>query len=97
MSLLDRMKAALGFGEDTEAKIQMMSCRDVGERLFDYIDGELDLETIARVRAHVEAGECECERALLLEIAFHKKVKGCLDSAAAPDGLRQRVLDSLSG
>lgn len=43
------------------------SCRETGERLSDYIDGELDGRTLARVRRHLS--RCEHCQALLGSLA----------------------------
>ena len=74
-----------------------MSCEDVSRLLYDYVDEELDADLRQRVDAHLTDSGCECRRALLLEVAFNEKVKDCLCGGQAPDGLKKRIIESLSG
>jgi mycothiol system anti-sigma-R factor len=65
-------------------------CTEVLDRIYAYLDGELDATDQSKVRQHLE--ECgPCLREYGLEDAVKKLVrKRCCDPA--PDGLRAKVL-----
>ena len=92
MSWIKSIKRVFGL---SRSDIEMMSCQEVMDVLYEYIDDELDEVTRLRVKGHMDMGQCECERALLFEIAFLKKVRGSLTSEPVPEDLRQRIIDRL--
>ena len=96
MSWLKRLRARLGGRAPRATDIETMSCAEVVAVLFDYVDEELEDEAKAAVDRHVSMGTCACKRALLLELAFTDKVRGTLRRGRAPEGLRRRIIDSLT-
>jgi mycothiol system anti-sigma-R factor len=70
-------------------------CRDVIERLWDYLDGELSPERVAGIRAHLEA--CNgCRTVSVFEEAFLRTVHGLLEARSSDEAeLRTRVVKAL--
>ncbi|MDX1566199.1 MAG: zf-HC2 domain-containing protein [Longimicrobiales bacterium] len=75
--------------------VEMLSCQEVLERLFEYLDGELESPTEIQVEAHLE----KCRRCYP-RLQFEKAFMEALDRARAgeepPTDLRNRVVDALS-
>ncbi len=66
-------------------------CREVLERVYFYLDGEIDGESHDNIRLHLE--ECApCLRQYGLEQEVKALVARCCGADPAPDGLRQRVM-----
>ena len=96
MQWLQKIRRAIGLGGMSRSDIAMMSCEDVTSRLYDFVDSELDEATRETIKAHLDAGACECRRALLMEIAFNERVRGSLECGGAPKPLKDRILQSLT-
>jgi len=60
-----------------------MNCNDCVERLYAFLDLELDEKELAQVRAHV-AGCDDCGDQLGLEARFLDRLRDCCTSDAAP-------------
>lgn len=82
-------------GERDAPSVEMLSCQEVLERLFEYLDGELERPTEIQVEAHLE----KCRRCYP-RLQFEKAFMEALDRARAgeepPSDLRNRVFDVLS-
>lgn len=70
-----------------------LDCRGVMRRLYEYIDEELDAETVEKIREHLElCKKCyphyEFEKAFLRLVGYRRR-------ASAPPDLRQRVLHAI--
>lgn len=71
-----------------------IDCQKAFERLYDYLDGELNAATTAAIKTHLEiCGKCfsafDFEKTFLLFIDLHAKTRG------APEATRRKVLESL--
>lgn len=73
-----------------------MDCNDCVERLYAFLDLELDEKELAAVRAHV-SGCDECGDELGLEARFLDHLRDCATSESAPAQLRERVILKLRG
>lgn len=74
--------------------VEMISCREALERLFEYLDGELDSSTDMKVAAHLE--KCRrCYPRLEFEKAFMEALERARAGEEPPSGLRNRVVDVL--
>jgi anti-sigma factor (TIGR02949 family) len=70
-----------------------IDCKGVLAKLYEYIDGELDEETIEKVRVHIE--KCKlCYPRYNFEAAFVRFL-GQQGRASVPDELRRRVFESI--
>jgi mycothiol system anti-sigma-R factor len=66
-------------------------CSEVIEKVYFYLDGEIDDETRAQVREHLD--ECApCLRQFGLEQDVKALVARCCGGDAAPDGLKERLI-----
>jgi mycothiol system anti-sigma-R factor len=66
-------------------------CSEVLARLYSYLDGEIEDQSIAQIREHLD--ECgPCLREYGLEEAVKRLVQKCCGPEAAPTGLRDKVL-----
>ena len=79
---------ASGDGPDTT------SCQEALERLYEYLDGELQGLESDRVAEHFRVCQ-RCYPRLVFERSFLDAVHGVDTGDAAPDELRTRVLDLL--
>ncbi len=69
-------------------------CSEVMDRLFEYIDGEVDLPTVEKIRVHLD--ECApCLREYDLDTAV-KTLVARAGRSSAPDGLRERILQKIT-
>ena len=73
-----------------------MDCNDCVERLYAFLDLELDEKELAAVRAHV-SGCDDCGDELGLEGRFLDRLRDCCTSEKAPTLLRERVILKLRG
>ncbi len=65
-------------------------CSEVLERMYSYLDGELDAGDISRIHAHLD--ECApCLRQYGLERSFRDLVARSCKCSAAPDHLRAQI------
>ena len=98
--MLDGLRRLLGMngnapqkGEDEAAA--MMSCDDVRSKIFEYIDLELDSDTAAAVKEHLDACP-ECYPRAQFEKHFVESVQRVTSQETAGPELRNRILDALS-
>jgi anti-sigma factor (TIGR02949 family) len=71
-----------------------ISCWEAAERLFEWLDGELDEDTEERVGTHLEAC-ARCYPRLLFEQSFREAVARAVGHEGAPEQLRERILEQL--
>lgn len=73
----------------------MTDCKEIGERLLDWVEGELSGSEQARVAAHLQ--ECSaCKDEVRLLQAMTRSIAG-LPELAAPKGIEARVMARLRG
>ena len=71
-----------------------VSCSEVLERVYSYLDGEIDLVTHEQVKVHLE--ECgPCLREYGLEEAVKRLVHRHCGHDPVPEGLREKVLSTI--
>lgn len=81
-------------GCDDGESVEMLSCPEVLDRLFEYLDGELESATAGQVRAHLE--KCRrCYPRLQFERAFMEALSRARAGEEPPSDLRNRVVDVL--
>lgn len=81
-------------GCDDGASVEMLSCPEVLDRLFEYLDGELEGATAGQVRAHLE--KCRrCYPRLKFEKSFMEALSRARAGEEPPRDLRSRVVDLL--
>jgi len=74
---------------------QPLSCEQVVQLLWDYLDGELDAARRERVRAHL--AECDhCAGQFTFEGAFVRAIRGVIDEPLDTTSLRQRIVRRLA-
>lgn len=73
-----------------------MDCNDCVERLYAFLDLELDEKELSAMRAHV-TGCDDCGDQLGVESRFLDRLRECCTSDVAPIELRQRVILKLRG
>ncbi len=73
----------------------MMSCEEVCSSIYEYIDRELDEETAAGVKRHLDACP-ECYPMARFERHFVESIRRVTDQASASPDLQQRILDALA-
>lgn len=98
--MLERLKRLLGMtqaphqnGDDSAAV--MISCDDVRSSLFEYIDQELDPQTAAGVKMHLDACP-ECYPLARFEAKFVEAIQRVTSQVGAGKDLEQRILDALA-
>ena len=91
MPLFKKIKAMLGMKSDNE----MLDCETVLDRLFEYLDGELeDLES-QQIKAHLDACQC-CYPRAEFERVFLDAVRNCKDERPCPDKVKESLLAALA-
>lgn len=71
-----------------------VDCSEIIERVYNYLDNEIDDEDRHRIREHLD--ECApCLRQFGIEQEVKALVARCCGADVAPDALRQRVLTRL--
>lgn len=73
----------------------MISCQDALERIYEYLDGELEHAPEEEVRAHFEACR-RCFPHLKLEESLRAAVKRACCGQEAPPELREHLMELLS-
>jgi mycothiol system anti-sigma-R factor len=73
-----------------------MDCNDCIERLYEFLDLELDEKDLSAMRAHV-SGCDDCGDQLGFERRFLERLRECCTSDVAPAALRERVIEKLRG
>lgn len=70
---------------------RQIDCLEALEKLYEYLDGELEAPSCDEVRAHMDICQ-HCYPALAIEESFRDAVKRCRKGEAAPDHLRDQIL-----
>ena len=71
-----------------------VECSEVLERVYEYLDGEMDAERVHVIREHLD--ECgPCLRAFGLEDSVKALVKRCCGSDDVPSDLRGKVMSRI--
>lgn len=73
---------------------EMIPCEQALERLFEYLDGELEGETLEQVKRHFEVCR-RCYPRLQFEKSFMEAVRTVRGGEEAPPELRNRILQAL--
>ncbi len=87
--------AAMGGRGNGDAPEEMISCDEALERLFEYLDGELEDETEEKVARHFEICR-RCYPRLSFEKAFQDALHRVKQGEEAPREVKDRVLEILS-
>ncbi len=93
MSFTDAVKRLFGGSarEDRAAGFEGISCQEAIRLVYDFLDGELEDASSARVRAHFE--KCQrCYPHLRLEESFRLALQKAVRGESTPPDLRDRVL-----
>ncbi len=72
----------------------MMGCEEALDRLFEYLDGELDPGEAARVEEHLEICK-RCYPRAAFERSFLDALERARERRSAPEELKERVLAAL--
>ncbi len=91
---LRRLLARLRRGRPAESGPEALTCQEAAERIFEWLDGELDPELADQVGSHLETC-ARCYPRLRFERAFREALTRATKEQGAPDGLEERVLQSL--
>jgi mycothiol system anti-sigma-R factor len=66
-------------------------CREVLDRVYEYLDGEMTSHDVAKIRQHLE--ECSpCLTEYDLDVALKALLRRSCACESAPDALRQRIM-----
>jgi mycothiol system anti-sigma-R factor len=71
-----------------------MTCREAVDRLYEYLDSELDNVSTAQIKKHLELCRLCCDH-FEFEKTLKDLVHKCCQSAKAPDVLKNKIIDSL--
>ncbi len=71
-----------------------IACHEAAERLFEWLDNELESDMHGRVGIHLETC-ARCYPRLLFEKSFREAVERAAHDGSAPEDLRQRIMTSL--
>jgi anti-sigma factor (TIGR02949 family) len=98
MSLIDRLMGM--FGDSAEdggggGAQEMISCEEALSFIHEFLDGELEDSTNARVKAHFDACQ-RCYPHLHLEESFREAVRRAALGEKAPPELKARLMDLLA-
>jgi mycothiol system anti-sigma-R factor len=74
---------------------RMIPCRDALERIYEFMDGELEGASEAEVEEHFRVCT-RCYPHLHLEQSFRDRVRDALGRPEVPEHLRARVLEMLA-
>lgn len=76
------------------AGVRMIGCHEALERLFEFLDGELDALETSEVEEHLRVCE-RCYPHLVFERSFRDAVRRALQGERAPGQVRARILEVL--
>lgn len=107
MSLVDRLRGILGGGkggapagpgrgDPGRGGHGTISCIEALEKVHDYLDGELDGETLADVAHHFRICQ-ECYPHLRLEERFRELLLGVQAAERCPQQVRVQIMEMLGG
>jgi len=102
--MLEKIRRFFGSGGDDrnggngrgagDGEPPMISCDEALERLFEYLDGELEDETSEKVAQHFEVCR-RCYPRLNFEKAFRRAMERVREGEKAPAAVRDRVIELL--
>ena len=97
MSIIDRLKAALGRSVDPAAfgDAESITCRQALQLVHDYMDGELEDVPKTQVAQHFDVCR-RCYPHLRFETAFKEALRRVAGGEGAPPELRSRLLSVLA-
>lgn len=90
------LEGARPVGGDTSSCPSTAKCREAMDRLFEYLDGELDGATEAEIAEHFRVCT-NCYPALAFEESFREALLKVRPGQPAPQSVRDRVLEVLQG
>jgi mycothiol system anti-sigma-R factor len=93
MSFLDRIRRRLVRVAGGESD-GMIPCEEALRFVHEYLDGELDGESLDRVKTHFDAC-ARCYPQLRLEESFRTAIRHALSREGTPEGLREQILELL--
>ena len=73
-----------------------MDCKEMIDRLYEFLDTEMSPGELAAVRAHLDGCD-DCGERAGLERRFLDAIRDCMTSDAAPKELRDRVVAKVRG
>ena len=80
----------------TTPSLHDMSCEEVAKAVWTYLDGEIDAERSARIRAHLDTCD-HCRDLYTFEGAFLRTVSRLFDETADDTtSLRSRIIHALA-
>lgn len=91
---LRRLLARLKQQDATVSDPGAVTCQQAAERIFEWLDGDLDPKLTAQVGTHLETC-ARCYPRLRFERAFREALTRAASEDGAPEGLHERVLESL--
>lgn len=98
MKWMDELKRLLrrsdGMPEPVGLPPGGVSCEEAAERVFEWLDGELDPGLEESVGAHLETC-ARCNPRLVFEQSFRQALTRVKQDEAAPDALRDEIMKSL--
>ena len=90
--ILDAIRRFLGRGDAPEPP--KLSCEEALERVYEFMDGELDPTEAGHVEEHFRICTC-CYPHLRLEECFRARVRAALGESEVPESVRIRVRELL--
>jgi anti-sigma factor (TIGR02949 family) len=103
MNFIERLKRLLGAAEARREEAgeptactgtDAITCMEALEKLYEYLDGELEGVSGEQVSRHLEICKC-CFPHLQLEKSFREAVLRVQTGEVCPEEVKQRVMDSL--
>ncbi len=103
MNFIERLKRLLGAAEARREEAggptactgtDAITCMEALEKLYEYLDGELEGASGEQVSRHLEICKC-CFPHLQLEKSFREAVLRVQTGEVCPEEVKQRVMDSL--
>lgn len=78
----------------TIQSLHQLSCEEVARAVWTYLDGEIDAQRAAQIRAHLDTCD-HCRDMYTFEGAFLRTVAQLLDASDDVSELRSRIVDAL--
>ena len=78
----------------TMQSLHQLSCEEVARAVWTYLDGEIDAQRAAQIRAHLDTCD-HCRDLYTFEGAFLRTVAQLLDGSDDVSELRSRIVDAL--
>lgn len=71
-----------------------MTCREAVDKLYEYLDNELDSVTTAQIKKHLDLCRLCCDN-FEFEKTMKNLVQDCCRDSRAPDPLKDKIIRSL--